>query len=323
MMRINVMKKIVLLALLLAGPVLNAAPQSWFVESGQSLSKIVRQLLPADPAGRPALMQAIVDLNPRAFGGGNPDRMYAGVTLKLPVAGQLQAVKPRSSKAISKVVTPTIKKSARVVDIAAPVKAAKVAEPVVVPTDGSAGRVVYSKGRSTAAGTGGDIRELDKGAKLFEGDTLNTGPGSYLRVRYSDGATMLLRPRTRMQLQEYTHTGDEANDRNFMRLVKGGFRTVTGAIGHNKKDAYLVSTPVATIGIRGTDYSAVFCAGDCVNLPDGLYTTTDSGSTVVSSAGVSEVVDTGQSVYVPSVGGVPQPLKIKPRILSLPDPGCD
>ena len=329
MMRMNNMKKFLLLALLLTGPILNAAPESWHVESGQSLSKIVRQLLPADPAGRPALMQAIVDLNPRAFGGGNPDRMYAGVTLKLPTANQLEAVKPAPAKAISKVITPPIKKSAKVVDIASPVKPAKptksvkVAKPVVPPTDGSAGRVVYSKGRSTAAGLAGDVRDLDKGAKLFEGDTLNTGPGSYLRVRYSDGATMLLRPRTRMQLQEYTHTGDEANDRNFMRLVKGGFRTVTGAIGHNKKDAYLVSTPVATIGIRGTDYSAVFCAGDCVNLPDGLYTTTDSGSTVVSSAGVNEVVDTGQSVYVPSVGGAPQPLKIKPRILSLPDPGCD
>ena len=325
MMLTNNLRKLVLLLLLVATSVLNAAPEVWVVEPGHSLSRIVRQLLPDDPGARPALMAAIVDLNPRAFGRGNPDLMYAGVTLKLPDANQLMAVaiaQVAASKhaSVVKARLPIVKQP---VSPASPKIQAKIAEPVVPPTDGSAGRIIYSKGRSTAAGISGDVRELDKGAKVFEGDTLNTGPGSFLRVRYSDGATMLMRPRTRLQLQEYTHTGDEANDRNFMRLVKGGFRTVTGAIGHNKKDAYLVSTPVATIGIRGTDYSAIFCAGDCVNMPDGLYTTTDSGSTVVSSGGVTKIVDTGQSVYVPAVGGVPQPLKIKPRILSLPDPGCE
>ncbi|MBL4623183.1 MAG: FecR domain-containing protein [Immundisolibacteraceae bacterium] len=323
MMQIKALKKIGLFVALFAfGSLLQAAQDSWDVERGQSLSKIVRQLLPNDAASRPALMQAIVDLNPRAFGSGNPDKMYAGVTLKLPDLDQLQAAKAGSVAAKTST-KPFIQNSRKVINVASPTKAGKAVEPVVVPTDGSAGRVVYSKGRSTAAGLGGNVRELNKGAKLFEGDTLNTGPGSYLRVRYSDGGTMLLRPRTRLQLQEYTHTGDEGIDRNFMRLVKGGFRTVTGAIGRNKKDAYLVSTPVATIGIRGTDYSALFCAGDCVNLPDGLYTTTDSGSTVVSSGGATKVVSTGQSVFVPAGGGVPQGLRIKPRILSLPDPGCD
>ena len=328
MMLNNTFKKIALLVLLLvSGSALNAAPSVWLVESGQSLSKIVRQLLPDDPGARPALLQAIVDLNPRAFSRGNPNLMFAGVTLKLPDANQMMAVAvaqvaaSKSSKAVATV--PIVRQSVTAKTPRMPKKLAKIVEPVAPSTDGSAGRIVYSKGRSTAAGLAGDVRELDKGAKVFEGDTLNTGPGSFLRVRYSDGATMLLRPRTRLQLQEYTHTGDEANDKNFMRLVKGGFRTVTGAIGHNKKDAYLVATPVATIGIRGTDYSAIYCAGDCVNMPDGLYTTTDSGSTVVSSGGASEVVDTGQSVYVPAVGGVPQPLKIKPRILNLPDPGCE
>ncbi len=319
------LRNVALLLLLVTSSILNAGSAVWVVESGQSLSKIVRQLLPNDPGARSTMIRAIVDLNPRAFGRGNPDLMYAGVTLKLPDANQLAAVaiaQLAEKKGAQRVApgSPIVK---HVVTPPMPKKLAKLVEPVVAPTDGSAGRIVYSKGRSTAAGISGDVRELDKGAKVFEGDTLNTGPGSFLRVRYSDGGTMLLRPRTRLQLQEYTHTGDEASDRNFMRLVKGGFRTVTGAIGHNKKDAYLVSTPVATIGIRGTDYSAIYCAGDCVNMPDGLYTTTDSGSTLVSSAGASEVVDTGESVYVPSVGGVPQPLKIKPRILSLPDPGCE
>ena len=43
----------------------------------------------------------------------------------------------------------------------------------------------------------------------------------------------------------------------FARLVSGGFRTVTGAIGKENHQEYRVITPVSMIGIRGTDYTAV------------------------------------------------------------------
>ena len=83
--------------------------------------------------------------------------------------------------------------------------------------------------------------------------------------------------------------------RAFFRLVKGGFRSVSGVIGKLNREDYRVSTPVATIGIRGTVYSARLCAGACEDrdqiqtqlkragksvAPDEivLVTTVDSGS---------------------------------------------
>lgn len=315
----NSMKKsLVILALSLAMTTITAAaaPASWEVEKGQSLSRIVRQLLPDDRGSRAALMQAIVDLNPHAFRNADPSLMYAGVTLTLPDDAQVARVAKtiKSARAPSDAENKLAARKART---------AQVAATAAESSNQAAGRVVFAKGQTTAATRGGNVRALSKGEEIYDGDTLNTGPGSYMRLLYSDGATMVLRPRTRLQLEEYKHSGDGASDRNLMRLVKGGFRTVTGAIGQANKENYLVATPVATIGIRGTDYSAVFCAGDCVNMPDGLYTTTDAGSTVVTSAGQSEIVDTGASVFVPIVGGAPQQLRIKPRVLSLPEPGCD
>lgn len=53
--------------------------------------------------------------------------------------------------------------------------------------------------------------------------------------------------------------------RAFFRLVKGGFRSVSGLIGKVNQDDYRVSTPVATIGIRGTRYGARLCQGDCAD----------------------------------------------------------
>ena len=322
-MRMSIKKGLLTLGLTaLLATAAQAAPATWEVEKGQSLSRIVRQLLPDDRAGRSTLMRAIVDLNPHAFRNADPGRMYAGVTLTLPDSSQLASARAAASKTLSKPTKSARKTTrSRAKEAARQARANRAAQASAEKP--AAGRVVFAKGQATAATTAGEIRPLVKGEDIFDGDTLNTGPGSYLRLLYSDGATMVLRPRSRLQLEEYKHSGDEETDRNLMRLVKGGFRTVTGAIGQTNKSAYLVATPVATIGIRGTDYSAVFCAGDCVNMPDGLYTTTDAGSTVVTSGGQAEIVDTGGSVYVPIVGGVPQPLRIKPRILALPEPGCD
>ncbi|MGH8446844.1 MAG: hypothetical protein ACREVL_16350, partial [Solimonas sp.] len=55
--------------------------------------------------------------------------------------------------------------------------------------------------------------------------------------------------------------------RAFLRLLKGGFRTVSGLIGKANPDEYRVTTPVATIGIRGTDYYAYICDLACASDP--------------------------------------------------------
>lgn len=55
------------------------------------------------------------------------------------------------------------------------------------------------------------------------------------------------------------------SSRAFFRLVKGGFRTVSGLIGKVNQDDYRVSTPVATIGIRGTRYGVRICQGECAD----------------------------------------------------------
>lgn len=51
--------------------------------------------------------------------------------------------------------------------------------------------------------------------------------------------------------------------RAFFKLLKGGFRAVSGLIGKVDRNEYRVSTPVATIGIRGTDYLLILCDEKC------------------------------------------------------------
>ena len=146
-------------------------------------------------------------------------------------------------------------------------------------------------GQATAVGDNGAIRPLAKGDSVFSGDIISTGPNSRLRLVFSDEGVIFLRPSTRFVIDSYKHTGNAQQDESRFSLVKGGFRSVTGAIGQANHDKVKIETPVATIGIRGTDHEGRFCAGDCLDLTnigvsapaDGLYTATNAGQTVVGN----------------------------------------
>jgi len=177
-----------------------------------------------------------------------------------------------------------------------------------------AGKVNAVIGQVTVAGGDGAIRTLAKDAPVFAGDIISTGPNSRVRIVFSDEGVIFLRPSTRFVIDSYKHTGDKQKDESKFSLVKGGFRSVTGAIGQANKDKVKIETPVATIGIRGTDHEGRFCAGDCLDLTnigvsapaDGLYTATNVGQTMV-----------GTQQFGPGQYGFTNPNKVTVR---LPEP---
>lgn len=120
----------------------------------------------------------------------------------------------------------------------------------------AAGEVTMLTGRGYATDVHGNTRELAHGAPVHAGETLSTGPGSYLNVRFSDGGLLLLRPDSRLAVTAYRHGDDAPTSNSALRLLKGGLRAVSGAIGREQPEQYRVITPVATIGIRGTDFMA-------------------------------------------------------------------
>lgn len=148
-----------------------------------------------------------------------------------------------------------------------------------------AGKVVTVAGRAAAATQEGDIRSLGRGEAVNSGDTVVTSSNSYVRMKFIDGASVILRPNSRFHIEDYQVAEKEEENRSFFSLVKGGFRAVTGAIGRRNRSGYRVRTAVATIGIRGTDYSMRTCAGDCGNSPDGDYYQVHDGGIFVSTEG--------------------------------------
>jgi hypothetical protein len=130
------------------------------------------------------------------------------------------------------------------------------------------GRVVLATG-DTSAVRGGQTVKLAFGVMVEDKDVLKTGAASNLQIRFQDDSFVSMRESSELRIDQYQFSGkDGGGDGAVFGLVKGGFRALTGLIGRVNHDEYKMQTPTATIGIRGTDYAATLCQGDCRN-PDG------------------------------------------------------
>ena len=132
------------------------------------------------------------------------------------------------------------------------------------------GRVLASSGVAQAQSAAGGLRPLAQGAVVERGDTLMTGADSNLQVRFMDDALLMVRPNSRIRVDDYRV--DSGGVHSVLSLIAGGLRTLTGRIGKARRAAYTMNTPTATIGVRGTDYELRLCQGDCpAGSADGLY----------------------------------------------------
>lgn len=119
-----------------------------------------------------------------------------------------------------------------------------------------AGHVILSKGDVSAQSNTGETRALKRRSKIMSGDVIKTAANSSVQIRFVDKALMTIKANSEMDISEYqlANASEGNNEKAFMKLVKGGFRTISGQIGKGDKSAYKVDTPAASIGIRGTNY---------------------------------------------------------------------
>lgn len=179
----------------------------------------------------------------------------------------------------------------------------------------AAGRVLLAVGETNAVDQAGAQRPLQRGNDVFSGDALLTQEGR-LQVRFTDGGLIALQPQSRFRVDDYQYQETDAgNDRNAFSLVKGGLRVITGAVGVRSRDSYQLTTPVATIGIRGTAFSLRLCQADCPGQADGLYAHTGEGIIFVANAAGSVDVPAGKSVYVPAADALPQLTDMPPLFI--------
>ena len=138
-----------------------------------------------------------------------------------------------------------------------------------------AARVMYTQGE-TFIERAGVFEPIAVGASVPEGALLKTGDTGHLYLRLADDGFFVLRPKTTARIALYKPVAAQPEKSEFqLELVNGVARAITGKVAEQAKQRFRFNTPVAAIGVKGTDFVVSTTA-------DVTYISVNSGAVVAS-----------------------------------------
>lgn len=132
-----------------------------------------------------------------------------------------------------------------------------------------AGKIIFVAG---AASIGDHAARLD--GAVAEGELLSTGNDGYLYIKTIDEGLFILRPNTQARIASYhIDAANPANTRIKLELLNGVARSQSGRAVKQARQNFRFNTPVAAIGVRGTDFT--------------VFTDRDTSRVTVLSGGIT------------------------------------
>ena len=143
----------------------------------------------------------------------------------------------------------------------------------------------------------GDKVNLVQGDDVFKDEGVRTDADSSARIVLRDNTNMLLGPSSAIKLDRFVYSGPSQPGAIAVNLVKGALRFATGDAD---KKAYVISTPTAALGVRGTVLKIV---SDSVN----TFVQLDEGGSLVCTLRAPKrhclnLTEPGQTVEVTATG---------------------
>lgn len=96
---------------------------------------------------------------------------------------------------------------------------------------------------------------LARGSQLLVGDNIQTQANGHVHLRFVDGALVSVRPASSLKIVEYRF--DKSNPSASVvrfQLDQGVVRAISGQAAESAKDKFRLNTPLAAIGVKGTDF---------------------------------------------------------------------
>lgn len=114
-----------------------------------------------------------------------------------------------------------------------------------------AGKVIFAAGMAQVADKAGA-----EGTPVQEGELLVTGKDGFMYVKTIDNGLFILRPNTKAKIVSYrVDQKNPANTRIKLELISGVARSKSGEAVKLARQNFRFNTPVAAIGVRGTDFT--------------------------------------------------------------------
>jgi len=169
--------------------------------------------------------------------------------------------------------------------------------------------IAETKGAVSVIKSSGKRLIVSPQSVVEEGDIVVTEANSTAVLAFTDGSKTALRPLSRFAIAAYRYAeASPKEDKGLFQLLAGGLRTLTGAIGkRGNRDAYGMQGATATIGIRGTEFTARLCRDDCgdsareaaeKSVPAGRLQSLHGEVFVVDEAGRRRPLTVGMALHV-------------------------
>ncbi len=169
-------------------------------------------------------------------------------------------------------------------------------------TDQAVGLVESIEGLATVLHTGdAEVEiELTLGSPLYLNDQITTGESAAVSVRFVDRTSFSIGEDSRLTIDEYIYDPTTAEGKVDISVLKGMFVFISGLVADENPQNMTISTPGATIGIRGTEGG-----GEIGEAGESSYYFNADGIIEIITPSGSVTVDETMEVAVVSPTGTP------------------
>ncbi len=125
----------------------------------------------------------------------------------------------------------------------------------VLAAETGVGQVSLLIGEARVVHADGSREALRRGATIWVGDRVETSANGHVHVRFIDNAAVSVRPESVLEVQAYRYDAAQPQSNEVrLRVEQGTSRSISGAATELDKTRFRLNTPIAAIGVRGTDF---------------------------------------------------------------------
>ena len=117
-------------------------------------------------------------------------------------------------------------------------------------------RVSLAVGDATLFKPNGASSLLVRGVELSEQDRIVTGRNGMVMLVFSDQGRVAIRPESELVIRKYEDDPSGHATQLQLELMRGTVRQISGQAAQRQPERYRLNTPIAAIGVRGTDFLA-------------------------------------------------------------------
>lgn len=143
-------------------------------------------------------------------------------------------------------------------------------------SDGSVGEVSLVLGKAWLLSADGERQRIRVGTRIGVSDSIETTRNGHVHLRFVDQGLVVVRPSSLLEVERYDYNvANPAASVVKFNLREGVARSISGDAAESAKQNFRMNTPLAAIGVRGTDF--VVSAG-----PDATRALVQQGAIVLA-----------------------------------------